>query len=111
LYRLRRCLNGFDAANRAAAGYFFLFGQEKCNQKEGRPGAADTPALLAPAGREPNSPNAQVSDKASERSEQGFFITPGSDTGSRHPPAEAAMLGGGYGSRRQKQQQFPKSGI
>ncbi len=42
LYRLRRWVNGFYAAGRAAAGYFFLFGQEKCNQKEGRPGAADT---------------------------------------------------------------------
>jgi len=48
MYRLRRFLNGFDAARRAAAGYFFLFGQEKCNQKEGRPGAAETPCASRP---------------------------------------------------------------
>jgi len=111
LYRLRRWLEGFDAAGRAAAGYFLLLAQEKVTKEKGNPEPPKPPALLAPAGREPNSPSASVSDKTSEHSEQGFFLAPGSDTGSRHPPAEAAMLGGGYGSQRQMQHRSPKSGI
>jgi hypothetical protein len=87
MYRLRRCLNSIDAARRAAAGYFFLFGQEKVTKKKAAPEPPKPPALLAPAGREPNSPSAKNA--------------PGSDTGSRNLPAEAAMLGGGYGSQRQ----------
>ena len=35
--RLRRCLNRNDAAGRAAAGYFFLFGQEKVTKKKAAP--------------------------------------------------------------------------
>jgi len=97
MYRLRRCLNRNDAAGRAAAGYFFLFGQEKVTKKKAAPEPPTPPALLAPAGREPNSPSAKSA--------------PGSDTGSRHPPAEAPMLGGGYGSQRQQQHRSPKSGI
>ena len=111
MYRLRRCLNGFDAAGRAAAGYFLLLAQEKVTKEKGNPEPPTPPALLAPAGREPNSPSASVSDNTSERSEQGYFFAPGSDTGSRTLPAEAAMLGGGYGSQRQQQEQLPKSGI
>jgi hypothetical protein len=109
--RLRRCLNRYDAASRAAAGYFLLLAQQKVTKEKGNPEPPTPPALLAPSGREPNSPNASVSDKTSERSEQGFFIAPGSDTGSRHLPAEAAMLGGGYGSQRQNQHRSPKDGI
>jgi hypothetical protein len=111
LNRLRRSLKSFDAAGRTAAGYFFLFGQEKVTKKKAAPELPKSPALLAPAGREPNSPNASVSDKTSERSEQGYFFAPDSDTGSRNLPAEAAMPGGGYGSRRQQQHRLPKSGI
>jgi hypothetical protein len=111
LNRLRRYLNGIDAAGRAAAGYFLLLAQEKVTKEKGNPEPPKPPALLASSGREPNSPNAHVGDKTSERSEQGFFITLGSDTGSRNLPAEAAMLGGGYGSQRQKQHQSPKTGI
>jgi hypothetical protein len=102
LYRLRRCLNRNDAARRAAAGYLSLLVQRKVTQRKHAPEPPKAPALLAPAGREPNSPSASVSDKTSEHSEQCFFIAPGSDTGSRRPPAEAAMLGGGYGSQRQR---------
>ena len=98
------------AASAPQAGHFFLSGQEKVTKKKAAPEPPTPPALLAPAGREPNSPNASVSDKTSERSEQGFFLAPGSDTGSRNPPAEAAMLGGGYGSQRQQQHRLPKSG-
>jgi hypothetical protein len=97
LNRLRRCCNGFDAAGRAAAGYFLLLAQEKVTKEKGNPEPPTPPALLASTGREPNSPSAKNA--------------PGSDSGSRHLPAEAAMLGGGYGSQRQKQQQLPKSGI
>jgi hypothetical protein len=88
-----------------------LLAQEKVTKEKGNPEPPKTPALLASPGREPNSPNASVSDKTSERSEQGSVFAPGSDTGSRNLPAEAAMLGGGYGSQRQKQQRSPKSGI
>ena len=95
LYRLRRCLNGFDAASRAAAGYFLLLAQEKVTKEKGNPEPPKTPALLASSGREPNSPSAKTAL--------------GSDTGSRNLPAEAAMLGGGYGSQRQKQHRLPKS--
>ena len=95
--RLRRSLKSFYAAGRAAAGYFFLFGQEKVTKKKAAPEPPKPPALLAPAGREPNSPCAQIALS--------------SDTGSRNHPAEAAMLGGGYGSQRQKQHLSPKSGI
>jgi len=56
--RLRRCLNRNDAAGRAAAGYFFLFGQEKVTKKKAAPEPPKSPALLASSGREPNSPNA-----------------------------------------------------
>mgnify|MGYP003423340196 CR=1 FL=1 len=57
--RLRRCLNRNDAAGRAAAGYFFLSGQEKVTKKKAAPEPPTPPALLAPAGREPNSPSAK----------------------------------------------------
>jgi len=87
---------GFDAARRAAAGYFLLLAQEKVTKEKGNPEPPTPPVLLASAGREPNSPSAKTA--------------PGSDTGSRNHPAEAAMLGGGYGSQRQMQQQLPKSG-
>jgi len=97
VYRLRRCLNSNDAARRAAAGYLSLLVQRKVTQRKHTPEPPTPPALLAPAGREPNSPSAQNA--------------PGSDTGSRLPPAEAAMLGGGYGSQRQKQHRLPKSEI
>jgi len=101
--RLRRCLNSNAAASRAAAGYLSLLVQRKVTQRKHAPEPPKTPALLASAGREPNSPSASVSDKTSERSEQGYFLALGSDTGSRNLPAEAAMLGGGYGSQRQQQ--------
>jgi hypothetical protein len=58
LNRLRRCLNSNDAASRAAAGYFLLLAQEKVTKEKGNPEPPKPPALLAPAGREPNSPNA-----------------------------------------------------
>jgi hypothetical protein len=74
-----------------------LLAQEKVTKEKGNPEPSKTPALLASTGREPNSPSAKTA--------------PGSDTGSRNPPAEAAMLDGGYGSRRQKQQQLSKSEI
>jgi hypothetical protein len=61
------------------------------------PPAALTPALLASTGREPNSPSAQTA--------------PGSDTGSRNLPAEAAMLGGGYGSQRQQHKMKHLTGV
>ncbi len=85
-------LKNLIAASAPQAGYFFLFGQEKVTKKKAAPEPPTPPALLAPAGREPNSPSAKNA--------------PGSDTGSRHLPAEAAMLGGGYGSQRQNQQQL-----
>jgi hypothetical protein len=74
-----------------------LLAQEKVTKEKGNPEPPKPPALLASAGREPNSPSAKNAL--------------GSDTGSRLPPAEAAMLGGGYGSQRQQQQWSPKSGI
>ena len=111
LNRLRRCLNNNDAASRAAAGYLSLLVQRKVTQRKHAPEPPTPPALLASAGREPNSPSVRVSDKTSECGEQGFFLALGSDTGSRLPPAEAPMLGGGYGSQRQQQHQVPKSGI
>jgi hypothetical protein len=104
-------VNGFDAAGRAAAAYLSLLVQRKVSERKHAPEPPKTPALLASAGREPNSPSVRVSDKTSERSEQGFFLASGSDTGSRNPPGEAAILGGGYGSPRQKQRQLPKSGV
>ena len=90
---------------------FSCSAKKNVTKKKAAPEPPKPPALLAPAGREPNSPNASVSDKTSERSEQDYFVAPGSDTGSRHLPAEAAMLGGGYGSQRQQQHRLPKSGI
>jgi len=90
-------LKSNDAARRAAAGYFLLLAQEKVAKEKGNPEPPKPPALLTSAGREPNSPSAKNA--------------PGSDTGSRLPPAEAAMLGGGYGSQRQQQHRLPKSGI
>ena len=99
------------AAGRAAAGYLSLLVQRKVTQRKHAPEPPKPPALLAPAGREPNSPSVRVSDKTSERSEQGYFIAPGSDTGSRHPPAEAAMLGGGYGSQRQRHKMKHLTGV
>jgi hypothetical protein len=93
------------------AGYFSLLVQRKVTKRKHTPEPPKPPALLAPAGREPNSPNAQVSDKTGKHSEQGFFLALGSDTGSRLPPTEAPMLGGGYGSRSQQQQPLPKSRI
>ena len=85
------------AASAPQAGYFSLLVQRKVTKRKHTPEPPTPPALLAPAGREPNSPSAKNAL--------------GSDTGSRLPPAEAAMLGGGYGSQRQKQQRFPKSGV
>jgi len=46
------------AASAPQAGHFFLFGQEKVTKKKAAPEPPKPPALLAPAGREPNSPNA-----------------------------------------------------
>ena len=48
--RLRRCLNSFDAARRAAAGYLSLLVQSKGNPKKARPGAAD-PSCASRPGR------------------------------------------------------------
>ena len=90
-------VNDFDAAGRAAAGYFSLLVQRKVTKRKHTPEPPKPPALLAPAGREPNSPGANNA--------------PGSDTGSRRPPAEAAMLGGGYGSQRQNQHCSPKGEV
>ena len=42
-------VNGFDAAGRAAAGYFFLSGQEKVTKKKAAPEPPTPPALLAEA--------------------------------------------------------------
>ena len=64
-------VNGFDAARRAAAGYLSLLVQRKVTQRKHAPEPPKPPALLAPAGREPNSPSANNA--------------PGSDTGSRTP--------------------------
>jgi len=80
-------LEKLRAASAPQAGYFSLLVQRKVTKRKHTPEPPTPPALLAPAGREPNSPSAKNA--------------PGSDTGSRHPPAEAAMLGGGYGSQRQ----------
>jgi len=90
-------LKNLRAASAPQAGHFFLSGQEKVTKKKAAPEPPKPPALLASTGREPNSPSAKNAL--------------GSDTGSRLPPAEAAMLGGGYGSQRQKQHRLPKSGI
>jgi len=97
LNRLRRWHNGFYAAGRATAGYLSLLVQRKVTQRKHAPEPPKTPALLASSGREPNSPSAKTA--------------PGSDIGSRHPPAESAMLGGGYGSQRQKEHHSLKTGI
>ncbi len=59
LCRLRRRCNGFDAAGRAAAGYFLLLAQEKVTKEKGNPEPPKPPALLASTGREPNSPSAK----------------------------------------------------
>jgi hypothetical protein len=72
------------AASAPRAGYFSLLVQRKVTKRKHTPEPPKPPALLAPAGRAPNSPGANNAL--------------GSDTGSRLPPAEAAMLGGGYGS-------------
>ena len=63
--RVRECciacgdvVNGFDAASRAAAGYFLLLAQEKVTKEKGSPEPPTLPVLLASPGREPNSPNA-----------------------------------------------------
>jgi len=76
---------------------FSYSAKKNVTKKKAAPEPPTPPALLAPTGREPNSPSAQNA--------------PGSDTGSRNLPAEAAMLGGGYGSRRQQQHLSSKSGI
>ncbi len=89
LNRLRRCFEGYDAAGRAAAGYLSLLVQRKVTERKHAPEPPTPPALLAPAGREPNSPSAEP--RAS-----------GSNTGSRTLPAGAAMLGGGYGDPTSK---------
>jgi len=78
------------AASAPQAGYFSLLVQRKVTKRKHTPEPPKPPALLASAGREPNSPSAKTA--------------PGSDTGSRLPPAEAAMLGGGYGSQRQNRE-------
>ena len=57
--RLRRCLNRNAAAGRAAAGYLSLLVQRKVTQRKHAPEPPTPPALLAPAGREPNSPSAK----------------------------------------------------
>ena len=107
LYRLRRCSNNFNAAGRAAAAYFFLSGQEKVTKKQ----AAPEPPLPVPCrdAQMPRSAWMRESGRFSPR--QGASRTrraqkaaPGSDTGSRLPPAEAAMLGGGYGYQRQNRE-------
>jgi len=59
LCRLRRRCNSFDAASRAAAGYLSLLVQRKVTQRKHAPEPPKPPALLAPAGREPNSPSAK----------------------------------------------------
>ena len=83
LNRLRRWLDGYGAASRAAVGDFLVATRK--SPKKCFPGAAlDSPALLVPAGRSPNSPSAEK--RAS-----------GSTPDSRLPPAGAAMLGGDYG--------------
>jgi len=51
-------LNHNDAASRAAAGYLSLLVQRKVTQRKHAPEPPKPPALLASAGREPNSPNA-----------------------------------------------------
>jgi hypothetical protein len=90
-------LKSFYAAGRAAAGYFFLFGQKNVTKKKAAPEPPKAPALLAPAGREPNSPSAKRRARLRHR-----LAT---------PPAEAPMLGGGYVSQRQQQHRLAKSGI
>jgi hypothetical protein len=87
--RLRRRLKSFDAAPAPQAAYFSLLVQREVGKRKHAPEPPKAPALLAPAGREPNSPAA-----GKRRS--------GSNTGSRLPPAGAAMLGGGYGSELRK---------
>jgi hypothetical protein len=57
--RLRRYLNRNDAAIRAAAGYSSLFAQRRVARRKHAPEPPKPPALLAPAGREPNSPSAK----------------------------------------------------
>jgi hypothetical protein len=76
---------------------FSCSAKKKVTKKKAAPEPPNPPALLASAGREPNSPSAKNA--------------PGSDTGSRNLPAEAAMLGGGYGSQSQRHHQSPKTGI
>ena len=46
-------VNGFDAARRAAAGYFLLLAQEKVTKEKGNPEPPTPPALLAEAGARP----------------------------------------------------------
>jgi hypothetical protein len=50
MYRLRRWFNSFDAAGRAAAGYFLLLAQEKVTKEKGNPKPPKAPALLAEGG-------------------------------------------------------------
>jgi hypothetical protein len=52
-------LEKLRAASAPQAGHFFLSGQEKVTKKKAAPEPPKTPALLAPAGREPNSPSAK----------------------------------------------------
>src|SRR4030067_812472 len=88
-------------------GYFFLFPQKKETQRTG-PNRTPAPGTHYYV---PLHQQKILNPFGAIRVAHGALRGLGSDTSSRNLPAEAAMLGGGYGSQRQKQHRSPKSGI
>jgi hypothetical protein len=95
MYRLRRYLEGFDAAGRAAAGYSSLFAQRRVARRK----------------RAPEPPKSTCASRRSRGLPDGTSLVPLAGSRSRREPRyarpdppSAAMLGGGYGSQRQRRQ-------
>ena len=93
-------VKSYDAARRAAAGYFLLLVQEKVTKEKDTPKPPKPPALLAEDG----------ACQTAHPCAAGRFALPARTRATRGPdPPSAAMLSGGYGAQRQKQLRRVKS--
>ena len=95
LNRLRRCFHSNDAASRAAAGYLSLLVQRKVTQRKHAP---EPPKNTCASRRRRGLPDGTSMCRWQVRA-------PGANRADARPdPPSAPMLGGGYGSQRQKRE-------
>jgi len=88
-------LNSFDAARRAAAGYFLLLVQEKVTKEKDTPKAAETPLRFSPKAG-PAKRHIPVPLVGSRSRREPRYARP--------LPPSSAMLGG-YGAQGQNSEQ------